>query len=632
MPSRKRYQLGADACERRRRTFTTRAGRVVSFEHQFGKDCPPKATRAPTPAQERARAAFAAAAQRCKEKVREVRNTCVRERLVTVPMPERMAPDKGSNSARGLAWEIKARLVAQRHPRVRFETRAGTEEADPRFAGRSSFVEVEATSEAGARLVAFRIAAVNRDWIEGLAPFSPFRLVATQRFGGPGLPSERDRMGDAAMLTEFVVNWFERHRAEIAEAARGRSVTADVLSEEVYRAFPRPAGGRWGFDSVAVSLASDIQAVEVDVTDLSLAGGPRALRLHLVPTGDGWTAAAVESAPGLPPFPAFSTTGEQMPRRLAEALVRFLDGAVPAATIPEAAPSAGPSDAPRATFYRDRATRRAWLEFAVRQPDSVTDLLRRAGWRWSGYRKMWHRPGAFTRPPAGIVFDDGGEVSFSEERAERLEARSEKAAAEASARFGAAHRVASVIPMGQPILVGHHSEKRHRRDIERIHRNMDKGIEAQRESERLERASEASARHVARATGDVGLIMRRIKKLEADERAVLARWERSGQTPSGEAAEALQHLREEIEYNQGLLQDAGGEAAIPVAAPGDLINGRNIVYQVNKTTYTVFDFDERINFPWNLKLDKSKVSSVTKATPETLAKLAARKLQQKNRK
>lgn len=69
-------------------------------------------------------------------------------------------------------------------------------------------------------------------------------------------------------------------------------------------------------------------------------------------------------------------------------------------------------------------------------------------------------------------------------RRERLEAKVEKreewaakAQARSEARFAAAGAIADRIPMGQPILVGHHSERRARADAQRIHSNMDKGCE-----------------------------------------------------------------------------------------------------------------------------------------------------------
>jgi len=69
-------------------------------------------------------------------------------------------------------------------------------------------------------------------------------------------------------------------------------------------------------------------------------------------------------------------------------------------------------------------------------------------------------------------------------RRERLEAKVEKrgewagkARARSDARFDAARAIGDRIPMGQPILVGHHSERHARRDIARIDANMSKGVE-----------------------------------------------------------------------------------------------------------------------------------------------------------
>jgi hypothetical protein len=51
------------------------------------------------------------------------------------------------------------------------------------------------------------------------------------------------------------------------------------------------------------------------------------------------------------------------------------------------------------------------------------------------------------------------------ERIEKLEEYAENAEKRSNSAYEAANRISSFIPMGQPILVGHHSEKRHRRDI-----------------------------------------------------------------------------------------------------------------------------------------------------------------------
>jgi len=63
-------------------------------------------------------------------------------------------------------------------------------------------------------------------------------------------------------------------------------------------------------------------------------------------------------------------------------------------------------------------------------------------------------------------------------RAERLREWAEKRRARATASHSRADRISSVIPFGQPILVGHHSEGRHRRDLDRIDRAMRSAIES----------------------------------------------------------------------------------------------------------------------------------------------------------
>lgn len=78
-----------------------------------------------------------------------------------------------------------------------------------------------------------------------------------------------------------------------------------------------------------------------------------------------------------------------------------------------------------------------------------------------------------------------------EARRERLRERATRARAESEAAHNRADSIAGVIPFGQPILVGHHSEKRHRRDLDRIHTAMGRGVEEWQKSKELERRAEA---------------------------------------------------------------------------------------------------------------------------------------------
>lgn len=59
-------------------------------------------------------------------------------------------------------------------------------------------------------------------------------------------------------------------------------------------------------------------------------------------------------------------------------------------------------------------------------------------------------------------------------KADMWRTRSEKHEAEATAAFDASNNAVKDIPFGQPIIVGHYSERKHRRAIETSQRNMDK--------------------------------------------------------------------------------------------------------------------------------------------------------------
>lgn len=80
-----------------------------------------------------------------------------------------------------------------------------------------------------------------------------------------------------------------------------------------------------------------------------------------------------------------------------------------------------------------------------------------------------------------------GQLGFELRRAntaDRKEARADKLDAEAKSRHATVDTMVSVMN-GQPLLIGHHSEKRHRRDLERVRTNMTKGIEASEKAKRL---------------------------------------------------------------------------------------------------------------------------------------------------
>jgi len=64
-----------------------------------------------------------------------------------------------------------------------------------------------------------------------------------------------------------------------------------------------------------------------------------------------------------------------------------------------------------------------------------------------------------------------------ERRAARLREWADKREQRAEQAHDSARTILDMIPMGQPVLLGHHSEDRHRRDLTRAHSNIAREIE-----------------------------------------------------------------------------------------------------------------------------------------------------------
>lgn len=78
-----------------------------------------------------------------------------------------------------------------------------------------------------------------------------------------------------------------------------------------------------------------------------------------------------------------------------------------------------------------------------------------------------------------------------EAKRDRLEERAAKAEAISNERSNTASTLGKMLPFGQPILVGHHSEAKHRKHTESINTNMRKSVEAQDKAEYLSRRADS---------------------------------------------------------------------------------------------------------------------------------------------
>lgn len=118
-------------------------------------------------------------------------------------------------------------------------------------------------------------------------------------------------------------------------------------------------------------------------------------------------------------------------------------------------------------------------------------------------------------------------------RADRAMRRAAHASATATAEVTRARGViGDKLPMGQPILVGHHSERRHRRLLERADRAATKAVEALRTAERAEVAAERAGSVLTSDDPEAIRVQRaRLAELEAGHtraKALNAAW-RKGQ-------------------------------------------------------------------------------------------------------
>jgi phospholipid N-methyltransferase len=108
-------------------------------------------------------------------------------------------------------------------------------------------------------------------------------------------------------------------------------------------------------------------------------------------------------------------------------------------------------------------------------------------------------------------------VDRAEERAERFDGYSARRGADAEAARSQVEQIAGRFEFGQPILVGHHSERRARKDKERIDNGMRKAVANWEKSEYWTNRAAGAVRHAKyKELPDVRY--RRIKGLESDLR------------------------------------------------------------------------------------------------------------------
>ena len=193
--------------------------------------------------------------------------------------------------------------------------------------------------------------------------------------------------------------------------------------------------------------------------------------------------------------------------------------------------------------------------------------------------------------------DDTERRSFAEaeqeryERAERRadyhEERAGAAESRAAGHWKAERAILDSIPLGQPILVGHHSEGRHRRDLARAESHMRHGLEEIGKRDHHQDRAEAAGRSQEHRES-IPTTLRRIKKLEAEQRQAQKRLDGTdpycgyGKPASGSYRERLLVLvadrAEQLAYWREHVRKAQEESGVKVWSAADFTKGDYVLF------------------------------------------------------
>ncbi|WP_018501289.1 DUF3560 domain-containing protein [Parafrankia discariae] len=246
------------------------------------------------------------------------------------------------------------------------------------------------------------------------------------------------------------------------------------------------------------------------------------------------------------------------------------------------------------SWYRRNSRGRAADTFRINE---LADALRAAGY-----------PVTITiddTPLTDIAAVEAARAQRAADRATHHGDAAARATARADARRDAADTIRGVIPLGQPVLPGHHSAPGHRRDLARADRHDHAAAEQTTKAAHHTDRAAAAARSV-QDRHDVSHTLRRLRTLEADQRAATralhtaARRAALGGPPPAPGWKArieadLVQRAAEIDYWAGHLaeQEAAG---VKVWRPGDFHRGDQVeasfggwypVLRVNQQSLTI---------------------------------------------
>lgn len=164
------------------------------------------------------------------------------------------------------------------------------------------------------------------------------------------------------------------------------------------------------------------------------------------------------------------------------------------------------------------------LRSDTRLPRDLYDRLKAEGFSWAPKQGLFYAP-AWSPDREDLLIELCGEigdedtslVDRADERAERFDGYRERREEDAEDAKSAVDAIVHNIPMGQPILVGHHSERHARKDAQRIENGMRRAIQMWETAEYWKHRAAGAIRH-AKYKERADVRARRIKGIEADKK------------------------------------------------------------------------------------------------------------------
>lgn len=273
--------------------------------------------------------------------------------------------------------------------------------------------------------------------------------------------------------------------------------------------------------------------------------------------------------------------------------------------------------------------------------DGAAEVVRTLGWRWSRTLGLWFVPRSrdvaprreLIRSTAAALGEAGFDVEVSVDavvgdrahtqarlddrsaaRAAALTHRADREQHQADTAWEAGRRIADQIPWGQPILLGHHSQRGAERDAANIRRQMDATVEHAGRAHRA-RAAAANAAAAPGARRNPVTVARRIERLGAEIRRSerdISRLEQAGAKP--ESSPGFQSLldrlaiaRADLGYWLQVRDEQVSDGSViaygpELVRPGDLVKIRGHwrpVVRCNAKSVAVMSDFGRGTAPWH---------------------------------